>query len=113
MDRNRLPVRYCEIQLYIRGDELLPERFAQQDLLQEFLFVLRRRGQVGIERQAQGESCSSPLLAPGINSPAVMMHDKIAGHQVNAVFHRTVAADHKRIEHQPQGLLGQTRARCR
>ncbi len=51
-----------------------------------------------------------PVLAPGVNSPAVMVHDEIAGHEVDAVFHRAVAADYERVEYQPQRLLRQPRA---
>src|ERR1035438_4327157 len=76
--------------------------------MQEFLLALRRGGVVGIERKPQGEGRPPSLLALGLDSTAVMVHDKIAGHQVDAVFHGTVAADHEWIEYQPQGLLGQT-----
>ncbi len=64
----------------VRGDEFFPERFAQQDFVQEFLFVLGRRGQVGIDGQAQGEGGALSLLARGVNAATVMVHDEEARH---------------------------------
>src|SRR2546421_11625106 len=76
--------------------------------MKEFLFLLGLCGLVGIDRQAQGKSGSLAVVTAGIDTAAVVMHDKITSHQMNSVFDRAVAPNHKGIENQSQGFLRQT-----
>src|SRR5438445_12315495 len=74
----------------LRRDEFLPKTVAQQHFLQEFLLVLRRGHEVRIGWQAQCESSALSILAARVDSPTMMMHNKITGHQIDAIFHRSV-----------------------
>src|SRR5437899_5143450 len=94
----------------LRRDKFLPKTVAQQHFLQEFLLVLRRGHEVRIDWQAQRESRALAVLAARVNSPPMMVHNEITSHQMNAIFHRTIASHDKRIEYQPQCFFWQARS---
>src|ERR1051325_12021422 len=64
-------------------DQFFPQRIIEQHFLQEILFALRRRNEIGICGQLQGEGCSLSFLTASIDSPAMMVNDEITGHQMN------------------------------
>ena len=67
--------------------QLFPERLAQEHLLKEFLLRLGHVARLlGIGRHTQRESSSLPLFTFRFNAPAVVINDKIACHQMDAVF---------------------------
>src|SRR6185369_7107065 len=64
----------------------------------------------GIEGQTERKSGANPALAAGINAPAMVVHDKIASHEVNSIFHRAIGTHDERIEDQAQRFFRQTGA---
>jgi len=75
--------------------------------MEEILFVLIRRGLQRIHWNTQRERCPFALVAAGVNSPAMMMDDEVAGHQMDAILDRAIGTHHKGVENQAQGFLGQ------
>jgi hypothetical protein len=91
--------------------KLFPERVIKNDFLQKVgIRFLSCRGLTGVCGQPDGERGSLAVLAVGMDVPAVVVDDEVAGHQVDSVLHRAVAANHKRIEHQAQRFLRKARA---
>ena len=93
-----------------RSNELLPKAFAQQNFMEKILIHLGVGRLAGVGWQAQSEGGAFSIFAAGVNATAMMVHNKIARHQMDAVFHRGITPYHKRIKNQTQGFLRQTRA---
>ena len=55
---------------------------------------------IGIHGQPETESRTLPVFTFGFDFAAVMVDDKVTGHEVDAVFHRAIGADDKGIEDQ-------------
>ena len=90
------------------GDELFPEGIVKNHLLNKVRIALRGLWYlVRIQREAKSKGRAISVLAPGIDPPTVMVNDKITGHQVNAVFGRRVAANHKWVKDHTKRFLGQ------
>lgn len=106
--------QYCsglsEVPASLRSEEFFPERVVQENFLEKFLILLLGRRFVWIGKQSQVENCSLAGFAACRDFPAVVMNDKIAGHQTDAEFHRAVAANDKRIENQAQRFFRKARA---
>src|SRR5687768_10291711 len=96
--------------LLLRRDELLPKTVVQENFAQEFGVGCDGWGQIGIQRQANGEDGTLAVFAAGLNFAAVMMNDEIACHQMNPILHGAVTAHHKWIKDQTQRFLRQTGA---
>jgi len=104
--RGRGPVVLWSVVLSLRRDQLFPKSIAEQNFLEEIGFVLRDDWRLaGIDGEAKRESCALAGLAPRIDTPAMMVDNKVAGHKVDAIFHRRIASDDKRVENQAQSLL--------
>src|SRR5947209_11955261 len=77
---------HSEFNRLIRRQQFFPEGVVEQHLLEKVLVLFCRLRLVGVERQAEIESCPLGIFAFGLNFAAVMMDDEVAAHEVDAVF---------------------------
>src|SRR5262249_54023690 len=91
-----------------RRYELLPEGLTQKHFLKKFLLGLSDGRLVGVHWHPEHEGCSPTLFAFGLNASAMVVNDEVAGHEMNAVFNRTIRTNYKGIEDQAQCFFWQT-----
>ena len=93
------------------GNKFFPEGIVENHLLNKVRIALRGRGYLlGIHREPKSKGGAISVLAPGVDASTVVVNNKRAGHQVNPVFGRGVAANNKWVKDQSKGFLGQAGA---
>src|SRR6185503_19981788 len=90
--------------------KFLPDRFVEEDFLEEFMGYFVRGGLVGIGKQTDAESRPLAFAALGFDFAAVVMDDEVAGHEIDTVFHGAVAAHHEGIEDKAERFFGKAGA---
>lgn len=91
------------------GNQFFPEGIVQEHFLQKIGVALLRSGRIDrVDGQPDRKGGAKAVLTVRVDAAAVVVNDEITRHQMDAVLHRAIAAHHKRIKDQSQGLFRQT-----